>query len=173
MKKYTQDKDIEFLVGLVIEAKLPDDSIIVEIGTASLGTTVHIAKTAPNSSVVTIDTYNSPKVRAKDFEVNFKLLQKLEIYNVRLIQSTSEAFGNKYKGAIDFLWIDGYHAYEFVKKDIEIWGSKLKTGCIICGHDYTGHDGNVTRAVDELVRDSDDYEDFNVYNNLIWYAKRK
>lgn len=39
--------------------------------------------------------------------------------------------------SLDFVYIDGNHQYEFVKKDIEAWYPKVKKGGIIGGDDYT------------------------------------
>lgn len=54
----------------------------------------------------------------------------------------------------DWLYIDGNHTYDFVKKDLAIAWNKLKTGGLLCGDDYKvvgwWEDG-VTRAVDEFL----------------------
>lgn len=39
-------------------------------------------------------------------------------------------------GELDFVYIDGNHAYDFVKFDIESWWEKVKPGGWIMGHDY-------------------------------------
>ena len=39
--------------------------------------------------------------------------------------------------SLDFVYIDGNHQYEFVKKDVEKFYSKVKKGGIIGGDDYT------------------------------------
>ena len=36
---------------------------------------------------------------------------------------------------LDFVYIDGNHAYEYVKKDIGLYYPKLKKGGVIGGHD--------------------------------------
>ena len=37
---------------------------------------------------------------------------------------------------LDFCYIDADHCYEAVKQDIDLWLPKVKSGGIICGHDY-------------------------------------
>jgi hypothetical protein len=37
---------------------------------------------------------------------------------------------------LDFVYIDGNHAYDWVKEDIELWWPKLKPGGLLMGHDY-------------------------------------
>lgn len=38
--------------------------------------------------------------------------------------------------SLDFVYIDGNHAYDYVKQDIEMWWPKLKPGGLLMGHDY-------------------------------------
>jgi hypothetical protein len=52
------------------------------------------------------------------------------------------------------VYIDGNHLYEYVRNDLEIFATKVKSGGLITGDDYGvlgwWRDG-VTRAVDEFV----------------------
>lgn len=38
--------------------------------------------------------------------------------------------------SLDFIFIDGNHAYDYVKEDMELWFPKLKKGGLFSGHDY-------------------------------------
>lgn len=38
--------------------------------------------------------------------------------------------------SLDYVYIDGNHAYDYVKLDLETWYPKLKKGGILAGHDY-------------------------------------
>lgn len=42
---------------------------------------------------------------------------------------------------VDFVYIDGNHEYEYVKKDMENYSKKLKKGGILAGHDITSFPG--------------------------------
>jgi hypothetical protein len=57
-------------------------------------------------------------------------------------------------GSLDFVYVDGNHLYEFVKRDLELFAPKVREGGIVAGDDY-GVEGwwknGVTRAVDEFV----------------------
>jgi hypothetical protein len=67
---------------------------------------------------------------------------------------SSDAAGDFADGELDWVYIDGNHLYEFVKKDLELYGPKVKPGGFITGddYDYSGWwQGGVKRAVDELV----------------------
>lgn len=46
-----------------------------------------------------------------------------------------------------FVFLDGDHAYEAVKEDIQMWAPKCSH--ILCGHDYSEHFPDVMRAVQE------------------------
>ena len=57
--------------------------------------------------------------------------------------------------SIDFVFIDANHDYDYVKKDIEAWFPKVKTGGVIAGHDYHKHWKGVVKAVDEFFLEKD------------------
>ena len=59
-------------------------------------------------------------------------------------------------GTLDFVYLDGNHAYDHVTQDIALWWPKLKPGGVLAGHDLflPDHPG-VTVAVGEfLVRNN-------------------
>ena len=39
-------------------------------------------------------------------------------------------------GSLDFVFIDGNHAFEYVVTDIANWEKKVRKGGIVCGHDF-------------------------------------
>ena len=55
----------------------------------------------------------------------------------------------------DWIYIDGNHQYEFVKKDLELYYPKIKMGGFITGDDYYGKghwwQDDVKKAVDEFI----------------------
>lgn len=57
---------------------------------------------------------------------------------------------------LDFIYIDGNHSYEYVKKDILLYYPKIKTGGVFGGHDYynQGEAREVKKAVDEWVAEN-------------------
>jgi len=74
---------------------------------------------------------------------------------VHLIRETSESAAPKIADAsLSWVYIDGDHRYEFVKRDLELYFAKVKAGgYIVCDdYHYAGNwsDG-VTRAVDEVM----------------------
>jgi hypothetical protein len=68
------------------------------------------------------------------------------------LRMTSAEASQYVPGNLDFVWIDGNHRYEWVKSDLELYWPKIKTGGVMCGHDYTNNEDTcqVKRAVDEF-----------------------
>lgn len=59
-------------------------------------------------------------------------------------------------GALDWVYIDGNHLYEFVAQDLALSLQKTKVGGLVTGDDYTEGgwwEGGVKRAVDERALD--------------------
>lgn len=73
--------------------------------------------------------------------------------NCVIIKKTSEnAAATFLDDSFDFVYIDACHTYEYVKKDIELWWPKIKTGGILAGHDF--HEGDwpgIVKAVKEFA----------------------
>jgi hypothetical protein len=85
------------------------------------------------------------------------------------------------KGSVDFVYIDGGHSYEQVKKDIENYYLLVKSGGIIGGHDFNngnaedyGKDINqgVVKAVLEFIKDNGYEMDLFVNHHDWWVVKR-
>lgn len=91
----------------------------------------------------------------KDVEATFRKRVKQFGERVRVLQAYSKHAASLVPdGSLDFVFIDGNHAYDYVKDDILLWGPKVKVGGVIAGHDFglKGSQGNfgVTRAVREI-----------------------
>lgn len=79
----------------------------------------------------------------------------------KFIRKTSEQASSEIPNELDFVYIDGAHSYDDVKKDIELFYKKLKKGGIIGGHDFWANEIGVCKAVLE----------FSENNNLKLYGK--
>lgn len=59
--------------------------------------------------------------------------------------------------SVDFIYIDADHKYDAVKADIATWFPKLKSGGVLCGHDYIAkshiEEFGVIPAVHEFVKE--------------------
>ncbi len=65
-----------------------------------------------------------------------------------LSQEVAEGFENE---SIGFLYLDGDHSYEGVKRDLEAWVPKVVKGGVIAGHDYLSGEYGVNQAVNEFA----------------------
>jgi len=76
-------------------------------------------------------------------------------------------------GYFDLVFIDAEHTYDALKKDINLWWPLLRSGGIICGHDYHGKYGarypGVKQAVDEIFGE----ENIECLPDCVWMNKER
>jgi len=64
---------------------------------------------------------------------------------------------------LDFLFIDGDHTYEGVKRDFKMYSSLVKKGGIIAFHDIVEHDPNSKCKVNRFWNEvKNDYESLEI-----------
>lgn len=89
-------------------------------------------------------------------EVRDRFSEELRSRRVLIHRSYSDVASEEFEDSyFDWVYIDGNHLYEFVKKDLELYYPKVKVNGYITGDDY-GADNNwwengVQEAVDEFV----------------------
>ncbi len=74
-------------------------------------------------------------------------------YDCKLIKAWSMDAVKKFEDeSLDFVFIDGNHALEYVIEDIAKWSKKVRKGGIIAGHDYfrAKHSGNLMHVKDAV-----------------------
>ncbi len=138
--EYIRDTNISIVKGL-------------EIGTLGGLTLEYLLHNISKLEMVTVD----PAPCWNDLERNLKTVRE----RVKIIQQKSD---NAVKlwgvGEFDFVWVDGDHSYEQVRRDIKNYRPLVKAHGFIGGHDYNGCAG-VKQAVDEAFGDritlGDDY----------------
>lgn len=121
---------------------------IMEVGTANGGTLFCISKLAPSdATVVSIDLPGGrfgggyPQWKTKFYKSFAKSGQKLHLlradsHKEETLERTQEILdGHK----LDFLFIDGDHTYEGVKKDFEMYSPLVREEGIIAFHDIAIH----------------------------------
>lgn len=87
--------------------------------------------------------------------------------NITQIRKTSDdAVLDFEPNSIDFVYIDGNHTYEFVKKDIENYLNIVKLNGFIAGHDYQ-HEP-IKQAIFETIGNVD-----RVFSDTSWVKKVK
>ena len=66
-------------------------------------------------------------------------------------QMDSQTAAHRYPGSPDLLFLDGGHLYDTVRRDLEAWWPKLRSGGTLAGHDYNAPNPGVVQAVNEFV----------------------
>ena len=125
-----------------IKDSLGDYLVGVEIGICRGSGTEYVIDGISLKKFYMVDPYvpydfNYTTIEAFD-EMYKYTLSKFEKYkNAILIRKSSEeASKNIDDNSVDFVYIDGNHFYPAVKKDIETWWPKVRSGGIMGGHDY-------------------------------------
>lgn len=155
MKSYTEIQgwcDYEDLYSHFSDI-LKDDSVFVEIGVwkgrsiCFLGQQILIK--GKKTKLFGVDTFKGSENETPHqievqklggstlpiFESNISALGLQDI--VFPIESNSVAASSKFEnGSIDIIFVDGDHSYEGVKADLAAWTPKMKSGGIMCGHDF-------------------------------------
>ena len=74
-----------------------------------------------------------------------------------MVKGYSPEISDKFENeSLDFVYIDGLHDYESVKKDIAAWWEKIRSGGVLSGHDFNRFKwSGVVRAVEEFCQEND------------------
>jgi len=123
-----------------------------------------------------IDIYK-PFTRHKE-EADYSHLKQIAIDNLSsfsnkiswIYKKSEDAVNSLPDNSFDFVYIDGNHDYEYVKKDIELYFPKIKSGGVMGGHDFRSTHLGVIRAVSEFA-DLNDIKLF--YKNSDWWFIKK
>ena len=146
---------------------------IVEIGSWKGKSTVWLAegsKAGKKLKVHAIDPHKGydSKPTLKDFTENIESAKVDDI--VVPIVKTSEEAAKSFRKPVEFIFIDGSHEYDDVKKDFELWFPKVMSGGIMAFHDTLGYDGP-RRVVNELVYKSRHFRNIRLVNNITYATK--
>lgn len=137
---------------LQLSTYLPRNCKGAEIGVLRGDFSQEILKIIDPATLVLIDPYKQSEKRygvelncsptAYSTENDYQdLIRKFEIEivsgKVRVLRLFSfDAVKDFPDHTFDFIYIDGSHLYEDVKRDLNDWLPKLKEDGIMCGHDY-------------------------------------
>jgi len=89
-------------------------------------------------------------------EIYNSIVKRFNRKNIFIHRKTSEEASREFEdNYFDWVYIDGNHSYEYVKKDLNYWYPKVKG--ILCGDDYAVCEKlqfGVIEAVDEFVKEN-------------------
>lgn len=93
----------------------------------------------------------------------------------KILRLTSEEGSREIKdGELDFAYLDAQHHYEAVKQDIELWYPKVKSGGILCGHDYYDvHEKDPETGIVSVFEVKSAVDDFVKKEGVIFFATTK
>jgi predicted O-methyltransferase YrrM len=100
--------------------------------------------------------YTDPKAEDMADAYN-RARQNTRLYDCTLIKGWSSEVVKQFEDeSLDFVFIDGNHAYEYVVEDIACWSKKVRKGGIIYGHDFDDYSSNEKK-----------WQEINVINAVI------
>ena len=154
-------KDYEILTLCERLQKLNPHNII-EIGTNNGGTFFLWAKLFEINKLLSIDLpggqfgggYNNKKIKFFNCMKNnpnssfYYILD--DSHKIGILEKTYEIFGDH---KVDFLFIDGDHTYDGVKKDYEMYSPLVRSGGLVAFHDIVEHTSNKNCNVDKLWKE--------------------
>ncbi len=151
-------KEAEVLFNIARSVK---DGCIVEIGSYRGKSTVALclgSKQGAGVTVYAIDPHEifegalGGKFGPEDRKAFFHNMINTGCYEtVRLINLPSEKAGSGWCDPISFLWIDGDHRYEIVRKDVEVWEPHVVVGGTIAFHDSVNPSLGPNKVISEIL----------------------
>lgn len=139
----------------IFKSKAP--KVVMEIGTAMGGTLFCFSKLAPEDAIIiSLDlpggTFGGgyPKGKIPLFHSFKKKWQKIFLLreDSHLEQTVKKVEKVLQEEKINFLFIDGDHTYEGVKRDFELYSPLVENGGIVAFHDIAAHPEDVGCSVD-------------------------
>jgi predicted O-methyltransferase YrrM len=149
--------------------KKANPEVIVEIGTASGGTLFLFSNITQAKKIVSIDLpcglfgggyprWKIPLFKSFSRRNTIQLLRADSHSKETALKLRKILNGSK----IDFLFIDGDHTYDGVKKDFEIYAPLVREGGLVAFHDIVQHDPKSECHVDQFwneVKQTYDYKE--------------
>ena len=163
----------EELVSLVQDVKRLDPRTVVEIGTSMGGTLYLWTRLArPDAVIVSIDLPGgqfgggySP-LRTAIYRRFARESQELHLvradsHDNSTLEHLKSLLGG---GSIDFLFIDGAHTYEGVKRDWEMYSPLVRPGGLVAFHDVAGnYETTQVKRLWDVIKLDHQYREYMVH----------
>jgi len=130
-----------------------------EVGVKKGGFSKILCESIPGLRLFCIDpwvpyvSYNGSLFNQKVVDSHYKKFTGwIDKYNVSTIKEPSLQAVNRFKpDYLDFIYLDGDHSSDNLRKELMFWPEKIRSGGIISGHDYNFTD--VEKEVDSYSKD--------------------
>ncbi len=141
--------------------EIPKNSLVCEVGVYEGDLSERILKISKPKKLYLVDPwaaittrsekkYNQASQDIRLSNVKEKFKDELSRGQVEIIRKTSDEAATDFPPKFfDFIYIDGDHSYEQVKKDLDTYFTKVKSGGELAGDDY--QIPSVKQAVDEFA----------------------
>jgi len=146
----------------------------VEIGVLGASGTVAMLNRMPNLKIYGIDPWKHFPGRGFEAERNQEWHNEMYEHSKNrvkefgnrciLLRMTSDEALEHIKEKVDFVWIDGDHNEDQVRKDIVNWKTKLKDISILGGHDW--QIDHIRKVVKEEIGDVETGDDFTWWKEI-------
>lgn len=139
------DAEAEMLFDIV--SKLQGNGAIVEIGSWCGKSLTYFTLAALGASnpckIISIDPFltsnDTPNGKYETFIQNLETNNILD--KITHIKEKSQIVGKTFDTPIEFLFIDGFHKYDYVKSDFELFFDKIVNEGYFAVHDVTSYEG--------------------------------
>lgn len=149
-KSLINDKEFALLVSV-----LPDDGLLLEIGTFHGVTAAQVADARPKARLVCVDSFALDKPGIDGVIGNPTKWHLNARQNMSLFIGTAREFTLRNDILFDVVFVDANHAYEACLDDLRTCSPLVKPGGVLLAHDYGRVKGDrVEKAVNEFVADS-------------------
>jgi cephalosporin hydroxylase len=140
--------------------------VVVEIGTARGGTLCAFTRVAAEDALlVSVDLPGGafgggyPRWRAPLYRAFARKGQRVELlrgdsHAEETLERVREVLGGR---PVDFLFVDGDHSYEGVRRDVELYRPLLREGAVVALHDIVPQGVNTPGGAEYLVGGVPDY----------------
>lgn len=135
----------------------------IEIGIFCGGHAKRILESTNVETLIGIDPYECytpgmPRMETQeDYNIMHDIVMERLQSNMRYIHirmTSDEAFERIKNNKYDFIFIDGLHTYDQLKKDLANYSTLIKKGGIISCHDYNHpYFPRLTNAIDEFAKE--------------------
>ncbi|MBS1580115.1 MAG: class I SAM-dependent methyltransferase [Bacteroidetes bacterium] len=153
----------------------------VEIGVFEGVNTCIIAESLlPNGCLYAVDPFIPGRLGFSYIKlISHKYIKKRKLNSkIIWIEEMSDVAADLIPNNIDFIFIDGDHSYEGVKKDFELYAPKLSKDGILAFHDarifvngWTKEDWGPVRLLNEVIYPSNQWKVVDEVDSLVLFQK--